>query len=307
MKKGGNLILLATAITCAFIFASGCKKSDESRPAQIEQAPSMPGAVMQEADRDQPSTAAESGARKGNEKGGPETAAGLPPATARMQTLLQRPMLEADDRFLEYTVDLRYRADDFRRARNTLYEVISKYGFIQSGTTELGAASELTILSSIQSVNLYKFLREIDSIGTLVSERIHVTDLTEQIVLSQRAQRRESIRMERRNRAIGQAGARDRNWQAIENALTISEDRYDGAEHQKWQVTDRVSWAKITIRIEPTGEIKVPPYRKALYWLVETALDTVYAFLYFIPVLVVLLLIWWQWPRISKPFRKKTE
>ncbi len=310
MKKLSGIAV--PALIAALVFFSPLSCSREREDAR-HAAPSAPASeVAQTAGERAPDadiTVAERGKTADSPSNEQGSASGIPLPEHQIQTILQRPMTGASDRFLEYSVTLRYRTADFRKARHLLLDVISRYGFLRSGSTDLGDASvsEMSIHASVSAANLYKFLREIDPAGELVSERINVSDLTETLVLAQRAQKREDIRIGRRNLAMGTMAPQARSWQAIEQSLTRSEDALDQAEHRRWQVLDRVSWAHVAISLEPLGEIKVPPYRRALYWLAQITLELLYGFIYFIPVLVVILLVRWQWKRIYGWIRRNQK
>lgn len=309
MHNTKNAIVLMSVICFSMLAFSSCSKGDEPQEAQRlrSEAPSTAGSERMTSARGAqdvtPSSAEEAPTPQENNDVERDDRASGGFSISRIQPLLKMPFTEAKDRLLEYTVHLNYKCDDFRKARLVILDVASRYGFVRSGYTDIYRDSNMTVQVSVQSAHLYRFLRELDSIGELFKEHINVNDLTEQLVLAQRQARREKIRIERKNRAMTGVNAQATNWAVIDQSLERSEDASDRAEHSKWQVADRVAWAKITINIEPTGEIRIPPYKKALYWLVETALETVYALIYLIPLLVVVFLIWWQRGRIGKIFK----
>lgn len=295
---------------CVFVSNfSSCSKADEPRGEQRSksEAPAAAGSermTVYQAEQDvSPSTSGAAPAIQESSDIETNDRASGGFSLSRIQPLLKMPFTEAKDRLLEYNVQLNYKCDDFRKARLVILDVASRYGFVRSGYTDIYRDSNMMIHVSVQAAHLYRFLRELDSIGELFKEHINVNDLTEQLVLAQRQSRREQVRIERKNRAMTGLSAQSKNWTAIDQSLERSEDASDRAEHSKWQIADRVAWAKITINIEPTGEIRIPPYKKALYWLVETALETVYSLIYLIPLLVVVFLIWWQRGRIAGIFK----
>ncbi len=310
IMRHARYAVIMFAVFCIAVFTfSSCSKGDEPHEAQRlrSEAPAPAGTERMSSARvaqdTTPSTSEESSAllETSDVETGDRASGGF--SISNIQPLLKMPFAEAKDRLLEYNVRLNYKCDDFRKARLIILDVASRYGFIRSGYTDIYRDSNMTVHVSVQAAQLYRFLKELDSIGELFREHINVNDLTEQLVLAQRQARREKIRIDRKNRAMTGVNAQASNWAVIDQSLERSEDASDRAEHSKWQVADRVAWAKITINIEPTGEIRIPPYKKALYWLVETALETVYALIYLIPLLVVVFLIWWQRGRIAGIFK----
>ncbi len=262
--------------------------ADQTGAAADEEAPARaPGEIAQEKDTVQ-------------SEGGFFTA-------VRMKSMLIRPMEKAADRLLEYHVNLEYRCENFQEARAELLNIISKYGFIRSGSTSINGNSRLTLQAGVLTKDLFRFLLDMDRVGRLVSERINVNDLTEQMVLSQRQSKREDIRILRRSRGLTGLTPQAKNWQVIENSIATSEDSLDQAEHGKWQVLDRVNWAAVTVTLRPPGAVQVPPYREALYEIAELVLWLPYAFIYLTPIILMVLLVRWKWSSIAGFFKKKEE
>lgn len=225
--------------------------------------------------------------------------------SARLKSMLVLPMEKAKERLLEYHVSLSYQCHDFHKARTELISIISQYGFIKTGNTDVSHTSYLYINAAIQAKDIYRFLLDMDRVGVLVTENIRVNDLTEEMVISQRRLRREEIRIERKQKALAGMPANARNWQGIEGSISQSEDSYDQAEHAKWKVLDRVAWANVNISLKPFGSVHVPPYRKALYDLVDLALWIPYALIYLLPLILLGMLIRWKWRRLKSFFVKK--
>ncbi len=225
--------------------------------------------------------------------------------SARLKSMLVLPMEKAKERLLEYNINLSYQCHDFHKARAELINIISQYGFVKSGTTDVRHTSHLFINAAIQAKDIYRFLLDMDRVGTLVTENIRVNDLTEEMVISQRRLRREEIRIERKQKAISGMPAQAQNWQGIESSISQSEDRYDQAEHAKWKVLDRVSWANVNISLEPYGSVHVPPYKKALFELLDLALWIPYALIYLTPIILLGILIRWKWGWLKSLFAKK--
>jgi hypothetical protein len=127
------------------------------------------------------------------------------------------------------------------------------------------------------------------------------------MVLSQRQARREDIRLQRKTRGLAGISAAARNWQAIEESIARSEDNQDQAEHRKWQVMDRVNWASVSVSLEPLGAVHVPPYKKALYEILDLVLWIPYALIYLTPIVLIFLFLRWKRHWFSWLFKKKEE
>ncbi len=308
-----------TAISIIFITAAvlvaGCKQEspdhqERNRLAQEARtaAPAATGRMAEEADIDQSVTGGTADGRRANQPGAPgqQDEGGFFTAV-RMKSMLVRPMEKAAERLLEYHVSLEYQCADFQKARQELLAIVSQYGFIRSGRTDIGGTSSLNLGIAVQAKDLYRFLLDMDRIGKLSCERINVNDLTEQMVLSQRQARREDIRLQRKTRGLAGISAAARNWQTIEESIARSEDSQDQAEHRKWQVMDRVNWASVSVSLEPLGAVHVPPYKKALYELLDLVLWIPYALIYLTPIILIFMLIRWKWNSISGMFKKKEE
>ncbi|HPA70761.1 MAG TPA: DUF4349 domain-containing protein [Spirochaetota bacterium] len=308
-----------TAISIIFITAAmlvaGCKQEspdhqERNRLAQEARtaAPAATGRMAEEADIDQSVTGGTADGRRANQPGAPgqQDEGGFFTAV-RMKSMLVRPMEKAAERLLEYHVSLEYQCADFQKARQELLAIVSQYGFIRSGRTDISGTSSLNLGIAVQAKDLYRFLLDMDRIGKLSGERINVNDLTEQMVLSQRQARREDIRLQRKTRGLAGISAAARNWQTIEESIARSEDSQDQAEHRKWQVMDRVNWASVSVSLEPLGAVHVPPYKKALYELLDLVLWIPYALIYLTPIILIFMLIRWKWNSISGMFKKKEE
>lgn len=304
---------LSILFIMAAVLAAGCKQSDSPERSRVAQearsaSPAAARQAGEAADLDfarAPGAADgrgedESGGLQRQEEGGFFTA-------VRMKSMLVRPMEKAVERLLEYHVSLEYQCADFQKARLELLSIVSQYGFIRSGRTDISGSSSLNLSIAIQAKDLYRFLLDMDRIGRLNGERINVNDLTEQMVLSQRQARREDIRLQRKTRGLAGISAAARNWQEIENSIARSEDNQDNAEHRKWQVMDRVNWASVSISLEPFGAVHVPPYKKALYELLDLALWIPYALIYLTPIILIFLFLRWKRHWFSWLFKKKAD
>ncbi|MCX7680235.1 MAG: DUF4349 domain-containing protein [Spirochaetes bacterium] len=228
-------------------------------------------------------------------------------AAARLKSLLVRPMDKTGDRLLEYHVNLNYQCNDFYKAREEIVHIISQYGFIKSANTDVRHTARMFISAAIQSKDIYKFLLDMDKVGTLISENLRVNDLTEEMVIAQRRIRREEIRIDRQKKAIANVSAQSKNWKELEELISRNEDNFDQSEHTKWKVLDRVSWANVAISLEPYGSVHIPQYKKAFIWLLNVILWIPYALVYLTPVVLLGVVIWWKWGWVVSLFKRKNN
>ncbi len=311
------MIKYQTAVSILFITAAvlvaGCKQEspdlkESNRLSQAARttAPAMPGRVAEEADNGQSVTDGTADGRRTQQPGaaGQQDEGGFFTAV-RMKSMLVRPMEKAAERLLEYHVSLEYQCADFQKARQELLAIVSQYGFIRSGRTDISGTSSLNLSIAVQAKDLYRFLLDIDRIGKLSGEQINVNDLTEEMVLSQRQARREDIRLQRKTRGLAGISAAAGNWQTIEESIARSEDSQDQAEHRKWKVMDRVNWASVSVSLEPLGAVHMPPYKKALYEILDLLLWIPYALIYLTPIILFIFFLRWKRHWFSWLFKKK--
>lgn len=199
------------------------------------------------------------------------------------------------ERLLEYRVTLNYNCKDFYQSRKKLLEIIKNSAIIkESNATANIHDPNLNTTLLVKTENLYEVLLELDKIGSLVSESIYAEDLTEQNVLNKIQKERESKRIERRSIAVTQVSPAYQNWKDREDALERSENQLDEAKLQEWKITDRVTWAKVTIGLSgpelPTS-IKVPSYRNAVVGSLNALLFLSYIALWTLPFLLIIGLI----------------
>jgi len=179
------------------------------------------------------------------------------------------------ERLLEYHVRLDIETDDFYATRKLLIRTGETYGYIKSSTTDSsdGRLQMETVLY-VKSSELNRFLLDIEKSGRIVSESIDTIDHTENNAWQSRRAARESERMKRRKRAL--TGATHAwNWQEREDSLQGSEDQFDEAEHEKWKIRDKISWAQIdiTIREGESAEIHLPDFRATLIHIANLLLQ----------------------------------
>ncbi len=217
----------------------------------------------------------------------------------------------AKERLLEYRVEMAYETKDILASRRALLAVVAKYGYVKSGSAALDE-SRATVASDVyvKSDKLYDALMELDRIGTLLAENISATDHTEDMALQNLKEKRERVRIARKGIASGQATAASRNWNDIENSLSQSEDGLDAAEHKKWQIRDRVTWACIHVDLngpEQPGRIKVPKYVNAFIGLLNFLLLLAYGLIYIMPFAALAGVIVWKRKEIMAIFSRKKE
>jgi len=163
-----------TAISIIFITAAvlvaGCKQEspdhqERNRLAQEARtaAPAATGRMAEEADIDQSVTGGTADGRRANQPGAPgqQDEGGFFTAV-RMKSMLVRPMEKAAERLLEYHVSLEYQCADFQKARQELLAIVSQYGFIRSGRTDIGGTSSLNLGIAVQAKDLYRFLLDME-------------------------------------------------------------------------------------------------------------------------------------------------
>ncbi len=227
-------------------------------------------------------------------------------ADGSLEPLIAAPMKESGGRLLEYNAKLVFQNDDFLKAREDLIKIISRYGYLRSGSTDIsGSSSILTVSASVHSKDLYAFLLDASSVGKLVIENIWANDHTEAMALAERKISREDLRILRKAKSQAGLSPAAKNWVDIEESIKASEDSLDNAEHGKWKVKDAVAWAKIEIEVSPVSIIKIPSYKKALFGSVNMVLYLLYALLYMLPVLIIISLIWWKRSVLFNLFRRK--
>jgi hypothetical protein len=217
----------------------------------------------------------------------------------------------AKDRLLEYRTDLTYESRDLMKSRRELLDIVSKYGFVKGSSISLEEKEPLAVSDVfVKSDKLYETLRELDRLGSLLSETITVTDHTEEMVLQERTVKREQIRIVRKNAAAGQVAPAARNWADIDGSLTQSEDRLDASEHAKWKIRDKVAWSWIHVTLKGPDQpdrIDVPRYADAFIGMINILLRLVYVVIYLLPVAAIVWLIVWKKSQIVAIFRRKKD
>lgn len=194
--------------------------------------------------------------------------------------------VNAQDRMLEYHVEIVYRTGELLAGRDRLFSIASRRGFLRNSYAS-AESSSMQLQMAVRSSELYDTLKELDQLGELVTENITVTDHTENNFAQTLKSKREELRTARRGGAlVGDAGVR--NWTEREAQLQQSEDASDLAQLEKWRISDKVRYATISIRLQGPAlpeSIQVPVYRNAFTGLLNFFLGFVYYAIYFLPVL----------------------
>ncbi|MEQ9362961.1 MAG: DUF4349 domain-containing protein, partial [Leptospirales bacterium] len=200
-----------------------------------------------------------------------------------------------EDRLLEYKIQVTYRTDDYRLARQSLLEIAGKHGHLTNSYASTDPTWSMNTSMRIRVAEMYGVLKELDRLGELESEQIQSTDHTENMVLAERQYRRERLRLVRRSAAARQTPAANKTWAQREQLIEQSEDRQDQAEHEQWKINDRVNFAQIDVHLlgpELPVQVEVPPYQNAFLILVNWFLELLYAMILAAPLWLLLLLVW---------------
>lgn len=199
------------------------------------------------------------------------------------------PSFKENERLLEYDIQLSYECLDLIQTRKQLIEIISKFGYLESSSAVNSDSPSMFVRVHINSSKLYEALLTFDKLGNLLNENITTIDHTENQVWQVRKSNRETLRIKRKNIANSQITAGAKNWQAIDESLTQSEDQMDIAEHEMWKIQDKVKWAKVSLSFTtpmPRDQIQVPKYTNAFVGILNSFLKLTYYLLWIIPFLV---------------------
>ncbi len=213
-------------------------------------------------------------------------------------------------RYLEYIANLTYRTAHFAESRLELLNIIEKYGFLVSASANAELSASMNVQANIKAESLYLVIKELERVGALVSENITVSDHTGERVWASIKADREKIRVERKNKAIGQITAAKRTWEGVEASLEASEDAADQAEYQEWSINDLVSWAKFNIQLEgpkKLDNIQAPDYRKAGILLLNFLIRLSYYLLIASPFIVSAVIVLWKRKAILGLLKKKEK
>ncbi|MCW7469545.1 DUF4349 domain-containing protein [Leptospira kanakyensis] len=217
------------------------------------------------------------------------------------------PIQNTTERLLEYQVQLNYQTPDLIKTRKDLLSFITKYGFIESSSAVNMDSPYMNLRVHIRSEKLYDALIELDTYGVLLSEDISTVDHTEGMAWQKIKSNREKLRLVRRTNANNQTSANSKNWEAIEEAITDSENNLDNSEHEIWKIKDKVKWATLSINFTtpiPADRIQVPVYKNAFIGILNLFLELTYYFIWILPLVIVLGILYLPLKKIYKRFKK---
>jgi hypothetical protein len=209
------------------------------------------------------------------------------------------------DRLLEYKVRLEFESSDFSDTRIKLYKLAGEFGFLQSSHDRFQNGKSLYATIWVKKEKLYDFLLVANELGNLRSEEILTEDLTYDNFQKEVELQRESIRGSRRARALSATDTK--TYAERERLLSESEEKEDKAKKEKWQIQDRVTWAKVNIQIiDPKleNQIAVPDFASIFYDFASALLYILYIGIYLVP---FGLLGWLLWRKTNLFTRKKTD
>ncbi|TGL44603.1 DUF4349 domain-containing protein [Leptospira perdikensis] len=217
------------------------------------------------------------------------------------------PIQNTSERLLEYQVQLSYQTQDLIKTRKDLLTFITKYGFIESSSAVNTDSPYMNLRVHIRSEKLYDALIELDSYGVLLSEDISTVDHTEGMVWQKIKSNREKIRLGRRTNANNQTSGNSKNWEAIEEAITDSENNLDQSEHEIWKIKDRVKWATLNINFSspiPPDKIQIPTYKNAFIGILNVFLELTYYLIWMIPFLLLAGILYFPLKKVYHYFKK---
>ncbi|TGM55416.1 DUF4349 domain-containing protein [Leptospira biflexa] len=214
------------------------------------------------------------------------------------------------ERLLEFQIELSYQTLDLIKTRKDLLLFITKYGFIESSSALNSDSPTMNVRFRIRAEKLSEALLELDTYGTLLSETITTIDHTEGMVWEKIKTTREKIRVKRRTFANNQTTSNSKNWEAIEESISTSEDGLDQSEFQIWKINDRVKWATLNLSYSlpaPSDKVIVPEYRNALVGITNLLLEFTYLLVWMIPIFVFAGLLYVPSKKLVQWFRQKKK
>ncbi|XDD54580.1 DUF4349 domain-containing protein [Leptospira sp. WS4.C2] len=217
------------------------------------------------------------------------------------------PFPTSSERLLEYQVQLSYQTQNLIKTRKDILGFITKYGYIESSSAVNADSPYMSLRVHIHSEKLYEALIELDTFGVLLSEDISTVDHTEGMVWQKIKSNREKIRLARRSNANNQTSANSKNWQAIEEAVTDSENNLDNSEHEIWKIKDKVKWATLNVNFStpiPPDKIQVPTYKNAFIGILNVFLELTYYLIWMIPLFFLVGILYFPVKKIGKYFKK---
>lgn len=288
MKKNFKLMIF---ILFAFLLQCGKESNNESAPT-VE-------AEMRSMDMPMEKKVATSTSRTDD--------AIEPPSVESQLGQVFVPIQTTSERLLEYQVQLSYQTQDLIKTRKDILGFITKYGYIETSSAVNTDSPYMSLRIHIRSEKLYEALMELDTYGVLLNEDISTVDHTEGMVWQKIKSNREKIRLVRRSNANNQTSANSKNWQAIEEAITDSENNLDSSEHEIWKIKDRVKWATLNINFStpiPADKVQIPTYKNAFVGILNLFLELTYYLIWMIPFLLLAGILYFPLKKIYFYFKK---
>lgn len=300
MQRLWFLILIST-----LFILPGCDRASETQTAADTEASQDYGPAEEEAPSQAPAreralSDEQTGALKSEKKTddraeSPDTLTILPLGVSEA----------ADDRMLEYSIQLNFKSDSILDSREVAFDVARKYGFLSSSRTYAYGNQHFQATIRVSSDELYKALKELEAAGTLTESSVDVTDHTADLVWQGIKLSREQLRTLRRQALQNRTTAQ--NQIQAENLISSSEDQQDQARFEKWKIQDRVKWATINISVQgpdAAREIEVPTYQNALINLTNSLLALTYWMLENIIWLAFVAVLVWKWRKIWNSLKR---
>lgn len=288
MKK---IYILMIFILFAFLLQCGKESNNESAP-KVE-------AEMRSMDMPMEKKVAASSSRTED--------AIEPPSVENQLGQVFVPIQNSTERLLEYQVQLSYQTQDLIKTRKDILGFSTKYGYIESSSAVNTDSPYISLRIHIRSEKLYEALMELDTYGVLLNEDISTVDHTEGMVWQKIKSNREKIRLARRSNANNQTSANSKNWQAIEEAVTDSENNLDSSEHEIWKIKDRVKWATLNINFStpiPADKVQIPTYKNAFVGILNLFLELTYYLIWMLPFLLLAGILYFPLKKIYFYFKK---
>jgi hypothetical protein len=220
-------------------------------------------------------------------------------------------MDKAGDRYLEYHVHLTYKTDDFTASRHGLLDIVQKYGFMEKATTSKDTERPvLTSVFRVKNEELYSAIKDCDTLGVLVSEKITVTDHTPDMVYQEIKREREEKRIQKKERALKDVKQGEKSWREVQESLEQSENELDRQRFEKWKIEDRVTWSTLQVTLEgpilPSKpvELKLPSFRNALVEALQIILYILYTLVALLPLILLAGLAWYFRGYIKRFFKR---
>ncbi|TGL01175.1 DUF4349 domain-containing protein [Leptospira bouyouniensis] len=218
------------------------------------------------------------------------------------------PIQNQQERLLEFQIDLSYETLDLEKTRKDFLSFVSKYGYIENSSATNSNAPYMNVKIHIKADKLYEALLELDTYGTLLNENITTIDHTEGMVWEKIKSTREKIRYSRRVTANNQTTSNSKNWEAIEESISASEESLDQTELQIWRINDKVKWATLNVSFSvptPTDKIIVPKYQNALVGITNLFLELTYLLVWMIPFFLLVGILYLPAKKIIHWFQQK--